>query len=58
VIAANYCDICNPFGYAKSIMGNANGRRHIKDAIDFFNDVATGNLPYDARHLSRGSAAN
>jgi phospholipase C len=46
LIAVNYCDICNPFSYAKSIMGNAPQRRaHIKDAIDFFNDLDHGKLP-------------
>jgi len=42
----NYCDICNPFSYATSIMGNAQQRsEHIKDAIDFFNDLDQGKLP-------------
>ena len=46
LIAFNYCDICNPFSYAKSIMGNAQQRQeHIKDAIDFFNDLDRGKLP-------------
>jgi phospholipase C len=46
VIAVNYCDICNPFGYVSSIMGDDNQRAaHIKDAIDFFNDLNSGNLP-------------
>jgi phospholipase C len=46
LIAANYCDICNAFSYAASIMGNAQQRQaHIKDAIDFFNDLEHGNLP-------------
>jgi phospholipase C len=46
LIAVNYCDICNPFSYAKSIMGNAQQRKeHIKDAIDFFNDLDHGKLP-------------
>jgi len=46
LIGGNYCDICNPFSYAKSIMGDANQRKaHIKDAIDFFNDLASGKLP-------------
>jgi phospholipase C len=46
LIAVNYCDICNPFSYAKSIMGNAQQRNaHIKDAIDFFNDLDHGKLP-------------
>ncbi len=41
-----YCDICNPFSYAKSIMGNpAQRKAHIKDATDFFNDLSKGNLP-------------
>ena len=34
LIAQNYCDICNPFGYANSIMGDPKQRKdHIKDAI-------------------------
>jgi phospholipase C len=46
LIAVNYCDICNPFSYAKSIMGNAQQRTaHIKDAIDFFNELDQGKLP-------------
>ena len=46
LIAQNYCDICNPFSYAKSIMGNPQQRAaHIKDAIDFFNDMDQGQLP-------------
>ena len=32
-----YCDICNPFQYATSIMGDpAQRKAHIKDVIDFF----------------------
>jgi phospholipase C len=46
LIAGNYCDICNPFSYATSIMGNAAQRgAHIKDAIDFFNALDQGKLP-------------
>ena len=46
LIAANYCDICNPFSYATSIMGNTQQRQaHIKDAIDFFNGLDRGKLP-------------
>jgi phospholipase C len=46
LIAFNYCDICNPFSYVKSIMGNAQQRSaHIKDAIDFFNGLDHGKLP-------------
>ncbi len=41
-----YCDICNPFQYASSIMGDpAQRAAHIKDAIDFFNDLNQGRLP-------------
>ena len=41
-----YCDICNPFQYASSIMGDAAQREaHIKDAVDFFSDVDAGRLP-------------
>jgi phospholipase C len=41
-----YCDICNPFQYATSIMGNpAQRQAHIKDAIDFFDALESGNLP-------------
>jgi phospholipase C len=46
LIAANYCDICNAFSYAASIMGDATQRQaHIKDAIDFFNALDNGELP-------------
>jgi phospholipase C len=42
----NYCDICNPFSYATSIMGDATQRgAHIKDAIDFFEGLNEGQLP-------------
>jgi phospholipase C len=41
-----YCDICNPFQYAKSIMGDpAQRQAHIKDATNFFNDLESGKLP-------------
>jgi phospholipase C len=41
-----YCDICNPFQYAKSIMGDSAQRQaHIKDATNFFDDLESGNLP-------------
>ncbi len=43
---AYYCDICNPFGYTKSIMGDpAQRKAHIKDATDFFKDVENNTLP-------------
>jgi phospholipase C len=45
-IAPNYCDICNFESYATSIMGSTRQRKtHIKDAIDFFNDLQAGTLP-------------
>ncbi|MGZ4963343.1 MAG: alkaline phosphatase family protein [Limisphaerales bacterium] len=41
-----YCDICNPFQYAASIMGDpAQRAAHIKDATDFFNGLDHGRLP-------------
>ncbi|HLK90659.1 MAG TPA: alkaline phosphatase family protein [Polyangia bacterium] len=41
-----YCDICNPFQYATSIMGNpAQRQAHIKDATDFFDQLESGHLP-------------
>jgi phospholipase C len=41
-----YCDICNPFQYATSIMGDAAQRAaHIKDAVDFFRALDCGDLP-------------
>jgi len=41
-----YCDICNPFQYATSIMGDpAQRKAHIKDVIDFFDDLRHGHLP-------------
>jgi len=46
LIAVNYCDICNPFSYVSSIMGDATQRpKHIKDAIDFFSELDKGHLP-------------
>jgi phospholipase C len=46
LIAVNYCDICNPFSYATSIMGDPQQRKeHIKDAIDFFKELDKGHLP-------------
>jgi phospholipase C len=41
-----YCDICNPFQYAKSIMGDpAQRQAHIKDATNFFDELESGTLP-------------
>jgi phospholipase C len=46
LLVVNYCDICNPFSYASSIMGDPQQRsKHIKDAIDFFNELDHGKLP-------------
>jgi len=46
LIGANYCDICNAFSYASSIMGDSEQRKaHIKDAIDFFDALEAGTLP-------------
>jgi phospholipase C len=46
VAGGNYCNICNPFSYVKSIMGDPTQRKaHIRDAIDFFTDLSSGNLP-------------
>jgi phospholipase C len=40
-----YCDICNPFQYAASIMGDPVQRTaHIKDATDFFDELNHGHL--------------
>jgi phospholipase C len=40
-----YCDICNPFQYTASIMGNpAQRQAHIKDVIDFFDELDHGRL--------------
>jgi phospholipase C len=41
-----YCDICNAFQYATTIMGDpAQRAAHIKDAVDFFTEVDRGQLP-------------
>jgi phospholipase C len=50
-----YCDICNPFQYAASIMGDAVQRKaHIKDASDFFDELGQGRLP-DVSYLKPDS---
>jgi phospholipase C len=44
--ANDYCDICNPFQYSTSIMGNAAVRTaHIKDTTDLYADIANDYLP-------------
>jgi phospholipase C len=41
-----YCQICNPFQYAKSIMGNAAQRdAHVKDTTDLIDDIRFNTLP-------------
>ncbi|HUK35762.1 MAG TPA: alkaline phosphatase family protein, partial [Vicinamibacterales bacterium] len=45
-IGATYCQICNPFQYAKSIMGDATQRAaHIKDTSDLITDIENNTLP-------------
>jgi phospholipase C len=41
-----YCQICNPFQYATSIMGNpAQRTAHIKDTVDLLADIQADTLP-------------
>jgi len=40
-----YCNICNPFQYSSSIMTKASGRGHLKDTLDFYQDIQNGTLP-------------
>ena len=41
-----YCNICNPFGYSTSIMGNpANTEAHIADTSELYEDIDSGQLP-------------
>jgi phospholipase C len=41
-----YCQICNPFQYASSIMGDAAQRAaHIKDTVDLLADIKSNTLP-------------
>ena len=45
-IAAAYCQICNPFQYTSSIMTNSALRTaHLKDVVDLFHDLGSGDLP-------------
>jgi phospholipase C len=42
----DYCDICNPFQYATSIMADAEVRtEHLKDTADLYSDIEMGWLP-------------
>jgi phospholipase C len=41
-----YCQICNPFQYATSIMGDpAQRKAHIKDTVDLLADIKADTLP-------------
>jgi phospholipase C len=41
-----YCNICNPFQYDTSIMGNASIRTaHIQDTANLYSDIQNGTLP-------------
>jgi phospholipase C len=41
-----YCNICNPFQYDTSIMGNATVRAaHIQDTANLYSDIKAGTLP-------------
>ncbi len=45
-IGAAYCQICNPFQYAKSIMGDpAQRAAHIKDVADLIGSIDGNTLP-------------
>ena len=45
-IGTAYCQICNPFQYAKSIMGDGAQRQaHIKDTSDLITDIENNTLP-------------
>jgi phospholipase C len=45
-IGAAYCQICNPFQYAKSIMGDpAQRAAHVKDTADLLADIDHDSLP-------------
>ena len=45
-IGQSYCNICNFESYSAAIMGNpAQRAAHLKDAVDFFVALDTGNLP-------------
>jgi phospholipase C len=45
-VGVAYCQICNPFQYATSIMGNSAQRAaHIKDVTDLFTAIGNNTLP-------------
>jgi phospholipase C len=43
-MGATYCQICNPFQYATSIMTN-NPSTHLKDTVDMIADIQNNTLP-------------
>lgn len=44
--ADEYCNICNPFQYDTSIMGNpAQVKAHLQDVPDLYSDITSGTLP-------------
>ncbi len=46
VLARAYCGLCNPFGYASSIMSDPAVRTaHLKDVVDLFDDIENDTLP-------------
>jgi phospholipase C len=40
-----YCNICNPFQYATSIMTSASGRAHLQDTTALYQAIKVGTLP-------------
>jgi len=45
-LGSAYCEICNPFQYAASIMGDAEQRAaHIKDSSDLITEIQENKLP-------------
>jgi phospholipase C len=40
-----YCNICNPFQYATSIMTSASGRAHLQDTTTLYQAIKDGTLP-------------
>jgi len=45
-VGSAYCQICNPFQYSTSIMGNATQRAaHIKDTADLISEINSTTLP-------------
>jgi phospholipase C len=45
-VGATYCQVCNPFQYATSIMANPKVRsEHIKDTTDLIADIKNNTLP-------------